>query len=57
LSEGGGRPLGRDYDTARALYDSRRAFYDEAALRIEVSKGKTAEALATEIAEALAGRC
>jgi shikimate kinase len=53
LGEGGSRPLGRDYDTARALYDGRRAIYDEAALRIEVSEVKTAEALAAEIAEAL----
>jgi shikimate kinase len=48
------RPLGRDFKAARALYDRRREFYDEAMLRIEVGEEKTAEAIAAEIVDVLA---
>jgi shikimate kinase len=47
------RPLGRDRSTAKGLYDRRRAVYDEARLRVEVSEDKPAEMLAAEIADAL----
>lgn len=50
------RPLGRDFNAARELYDKRRAFYDEAMLRVAVSEDKTAEAVASEIVNALAQR-
>jgi shikimate kinase len=53
-SEGAKRPLGRDSGAARELYDKRRAFYDEAMLRVEAGEDKTAEMLAAEIAYALA---
>jgi shikimate kinase len=55
-SEGSVRPLGRERSAARELYDKRRAFYDKALLRVEVSEAKTAEMLAAEIADALAER-
>jgi shikimate kinase len=47
------RPLGRDFNTARELYDRRRAFYDEATFHVEVSEEKTAQAIAAEIIDAL----
>lgn len=55
-SEGDVRPLGRDAGAARELYDKRRALYDKALLRVEVSEAKTAEMIAAEIAHALAER-
>jgi shikimate kinase len=50
------RPLGRDANAARELYDKRRAFYDKALLRVEACEDKTAEMIAAEIADALAER-
>ena len=47
------RPLARDPAGARRLYDERRAFYDQAMLRVEVTEGKTTEAIAAEIADQL----
>ena len=52
-NESKSRPLAREFDSARELYDRRRAFYDEAMLRIEVSEDKSADAIATEIIDAL----
>jgi shikimate kinase len=52
-SESGSRPLSRDFDNARELYDRRRAVYDQAALRIEVSEDKSTAMIASEIIEAL----
>jgi shikimate kinase len=54
LSENNSRPLARDFESARRLYDERRAVYDQAWLRIEVSEERSADAIAAEIAEALA---
>jgi shikimate kinase len=53
MSENNSRPLARDFLSARRLYDERRAVYDQALLRIEVSAEKSADAVAAEIAEAL----
>ena len=47
------RPLARDFASARRLYDERRAVYDQAMLRVQCAKDKSAEAIAAEIAEAL----
>ena len=52
-SEHNPRPLARDFKSARRLYDERRAVYDQAMLRVEVSEERTADAIAAEIAEAL----
>jgi shikimate kinase len=52
-SESRSRPLGRELDSARELYDRRRSFYDEAMLRIEVTEDKSADAVALEIIDAL----
>jgi shikimate kinase len=52
-SETRSRPLARDFDSARELYDKRRAFYDQAMLRIEVCEEKGADAIAVEIIDAL----
>jgi shikimate kinase len=52
-NESSSRPLAREFDGARELYDRRRAFYDEAMLRIEVSEDKSADAIAVEIIAAL----
>lgn len=53
--EGGGeaRPLARDRDGARMLYDERRAAYGLAALRVRVEEGRDAASVAAEIAGAL----
>ena len=47
------RPLARDFESARRLYDERQAFYDQALLRVEISVERSADAVAAEIAEAL----
>lgn len=53
MSENNLRPLARDLNDARALYDNRRAIYDQAMLRLEVSEEKSAEMLAAEIVSAV----
>lgn len=53
MSEHNSRPLARDFERARRLYDERRAVYDQVLLHIEVSAEKSADAIAAEIAEAL----
>jgi shikimate kinase len=45
----GSRPLARDFESARRLYDERRAVYDQAMLRVEISDEKSVEAVAAEI--------
>lgn len=52
-SEFHARPLARDFTSARRLYDERRAFYDQATLRVRVSEERSADAIAAEIADAL----
>jgi shikimate kinase len=52
-SENNSRPLARDCESARRLYDERRAVYDQAHLCIEVSKERSADAVAAEIVKAL----
>ncbi|HEV7843227.1 MAG TPA: shikimate kinase [Pyrinomonadaceae bacterium] len=47
------RPLARDMETARELYDERRSVYALAELRIEAGAERSAEALAAEIIRAL----
>ena len=47
------RPLARDFVSAQSLYDERRAFYDQARLRVRVNEEKSADAFAAEIADAL----
>lgn len=47
------RPLARDRETARALYDARRASYALATLRVSVRDGETAEEIAGRIARSL----
>jgi shikimate kinase len=47
------RPLARDFDGARKLYDERRAFYDQALLRVEVREERSADAVAAQIEAAL----
>lgn len=44
------RPLARDGERARALYDARRAAYELAALRVEITEARSAEDAAAEIA-------
>ncbi len=50
------RPLARNLDDARKLYDERRELYAQAALRVEISDGKSADAVAAEIAKVLTSR-
>jgi shikimate kinase len=52
-SEGGSRPLGRDLDSARELYEGRRAVYDQALLRIDATEEGSADAIVVEIIAAL----
>ncbi|HEV7377485.1 MAG TPA: shikimate kinase [Pyrinomonadaceae bacterium] len=52
-SESRSRPLARDFDSARELYDKRRAVYDQAMLRVEVCEERSADAIALEIIDAL----
>jgi shikimate kinase len=49
LSAGDTRPLARDKDAARELYDTRRALYQLAGLRLQASAEKSAEEVAAEI--------
>lgn len=51
--ENNSRPLARDIKSARQLYDERRAVYDQAMMRVEVSEERSADAIAAEIAKAL----
>jgi shikimate kinase len=51
--ENNSRPLARNVDDARKLYDERRKFYAQALLRVEVDEERSAGAIAAEIAEAL----
>src|SRR5215213_9975443 len=51
IGENDSRPLARDFESARRLYDERRAVYDQAQLCIEVSAEKSADEIAAEIAE------
>jgi shikimate kinase len=50
------RPLARDKEQARHLYEERRALYELAALRVRISEGADAGTVATEIANALRQR-
>lgn len=54
LSAGDTRPLARDKDAARALYEKRRALYQLAELRVEASAEKSAEEIVAEIEKWLA---
>lgn len=56
MSGNDSRPLARNRESARRLYDDRRAIYDQAMLRVEVSDEKSVEAVADEIADALSHR-
>ncbi len=47
------RPLARGEEQAHRLYNERRALYELASLRIEASEGRSAEAIAAEITDAL----
>ncbi len=49
-SEGNVRPLARDPQMARHLYDERRAIYRLAALRVQASETRSADDMASEIA-------
>jgi shikimate kinase len=51
--ESNSRPLARNVEDARRLYDERRKFYDQAMLRIEVSEDKSADTVTAEIVKAL----
>ena len=51
--ESSSRPLGRNFDSARELYDRRRAVYDEARLRIDATEERSADEIALEIIAAL----
>jgi shikimate kinase len=46
---GGSRPLARDEEQARALFDQRRPLYALAEIHVEVSANKSAESVAAEI--------
>lgn len=50
-----GRPLARDRESARALYQARRELYALAAHRVEVTAERTSESVAAEIANLLGG--
>ena len=50
------RPLARDRESARRLYDERRALYSQAELRILVSEERSADAIAAEIEKELRSR-
>jgi len=47
------RPLARNHDEARALFEARRAFYSRAALHVRVSGDEDATAIAQVIISAL----
>jgi len=55
-SESSSRPLARDFNSARELYDKRRAVYDQVMLRVEVSEERRTDAIALEIIDALSRR-
>jgi shikimate kinase len=55
-SENSSRPLARDFNSARELYDRRRAVYAQAMLRVEVCEERSADAIALEIMDALSLR-
>ena len=50
------RPLARDKEQARRLYEERRALYELAALRVRINEEADAGVIATEIANALRQR-
>jgi shikimate kinase len=53
IGAGDTRPLGRDLERARRLYEERRALYALAPLRITLDEASDPEAIATEIVNAL----
>ncbi|HEY9403457.1 MAG TPA: shikimate kinase [Pyrinomonadaceae bacterium] len=50
------RPLARERERARQLYEARRAAYELAALRVEITEGRNAEDTAAEIASIIERR-
>ncbi|HLL16527.1 MAG TPA: shikimate kinase [Pyrinomonadaceae bacterium] len=50
------RPLARERERARQLYEARRAAYELAELRIEITEDRNAEDTAAEIASIIEGR-
>jgi shikimate kinase len=50
------RPLARDPERARELYEARRAAYELAALRVEITEARSAEDTAAEIASIIERR-
>lgn len=50
------RPLARDRERARELYDTRRAAYELATLRVEITEARSAEDTAAEIASIIEQR-
>jgi shikimate kinase len=50
------RPLARDRERARELYEARRAAYELATLRVEITEAHSAEDTAAEIASIIARR-
>lgn len=55
-ASGSERPLARDREQARSLYQSRKPIYQLAALRVETSEGLSAEVTASQINAALGRR-
>jgi shikimate kinase len=53
---GTARPLARDRKRARELYDARRAAYELAAVRVEITEARSAEDTAAEIASIIEQR-
>jgi shikimate kinase len=51
------RPLARDRESARQLYDERRAHYRLSDFHVCVSEGRNAEVVAGEIAALIRGEC
>lgn len=47
------RPLARERERALELFNSRRALYSQAALRVQVSEGKSIDEIVSEISKAL----
>jgi shikimate kinase len=50
------RPLARDRERARELYDARRSAYELATLRVEIAEARSAEDTAAEIASIIERR-
>lgn len=48
------RPLARDSESARALYNARRPLYQMVALRVEIDASESAEIIAAEIIQRIA---